>query len=285
MQKKNSKMYRRVRQDVRRAYAPVFAGLGKQKDIAAEQRDRDTARVGNIYDNLAATFNPLNAQFGQTAQQILSGANQALSGVSGAGQEAGIAGLLGAMGQNYGAMLGTGLQGTLGNIAGLESGALRNRADIETNVLNRYRDFVNDLSLQRSDLKAQRAQTFLQELNNRRDFRLAKKEQKIREEQFDKQFHRQGQQDRKDQEAQDWVLSQAQREALETKRSRWRKELGVPDLRNEVAAIREQIASGTVDPIQMPALNERLKELQNELARKRKTVKKRTRRYKKKVGN
>lgn len=292
---KPSKMYRRVRQDVRQAYAPVFEGLGKQKDIAKEQASRDTARVGNIYDNLASTFSPLNDQFAQSAKQILAGTKGAMGGLTGEGMEPGVAGVLGAMGQNYGAMLGTGMQGTLGNIAGLQMGALANRADIETNVMNKYRDFVNDLSMQRTEAKGARAQTFLEELNRRREYRLAQKEQELRASQFDKELgFRKNQtkkankadrrEERQEQKAQNWVISQAQQEALDKKQGKWRKQMGLSELRSEIAAIREQIASGFIDPVQMPVLNARLAELQKELAAKRKRLKKKTSRYKRKLS-
>jgi hypothetical protein len=187
-QQNRSKLYTQTRQDVNRAYRPTLKGLGKEKEAAWEATQRDRARVGNIYDNLADTFAPLNRQFKNTSEQILSSATGALQGLGGAGMEGGLQELLGAMGGNYAAMLGTGMQGTLGNIAGLQAGALATRADIESNVMSQYRDFVNDLSIQRTEVKGQRAQAFLEELNRRREMRLAKREQQLRAEQFDKEF-------------------------------------------------------------------------------------------------
>jgi hypothetical protein len=243
-----SKLYRQTRRDVFGAYKPTLEGLAAQKDAARETRRQDTARVGNIYDNLAETFAPLNRQFNRGSTQVLEGVTQALAGLGGGGMEAGLQELLGAMGGNYAAMLGTGMQGTLGNIAGLQAGALATRADIETNVMNRYRDFVNDLALQRTEVKGQRAQSFLEELNRRKEMRLAQREQELRAEQFDKEFgFRKNQANRDDQQERQGQRTVARHlrdeEAdKQAKRTLNRTSTQVDEIRSQITALRTQLA-------------------------------------------
>lgn len=294
--KRSNNLRRQVRRDVRQAYKPVLQSINKQKEIAAEERDWDAKRAGNIYGNLTETFAPLNDQFTNASKQILAGAQGALGGLGGEGMEPGMQELLATMGQGHTANLATGMQGTLGNIAGLQAGALANRADTEANVMKRYRDFVNELSLTRFDTKAKMAEKFLEQLQLAKDNRVARREQKMREEawKLDKKDRRTGnRQDRQDrQDARDqkeFILNLAQREFLEEEKKKWRKNIGVPQLRNDIAATQAEIRK--LQELGIPEMGPQINSLQNELqemreklGRKRTKVKKKAQRYKQKVG-
>lgn len=278
--KGNQKLRRNVRQDIKAAYKPALAGISQQKESARASMESDRERLGNIYGNLNQTLSGMVPMYAQAAQGIQGN----ISMPTGAGGPMG--GALGALNSTLAATTGAGLQGTLSNLGAGHQASMLQSADLDANILRDYRDFVNELQGTKLELKSQKAQSFLEELNRRRDFRLAKKEQKIREEQFDKSFKRSGNQqrreNRRENQATNWIqkqLSQEEEGVLSDKTQRWRKNAGIPSLKDQIDSISKQLRTETLDPMQVNELNSQLSKLRNELKRAKSKVRSKKRRY------
>jgi hypothetical protein len=290
------KLRKQVRKDVRSAYRPVFKALRNERQGLKREEDVELGRVANIYSKLAESLGGMVPQNAAANQGVLQGVQGALGSISGAGMDPAMAKALGTMGAGFAANLGSqALASQSGVASGIAAGGMQG-ADAEARVIERYKQNLNDIQTQIHGAKADRAGTFLEELNRRREFGLAKREQELRAEQFEKEFgfkkNQTAKANRQDRKAKQWVLTQAEQEALDKKRKQWRRQVGIPDLRAQVGTLKEQLASLSsqgLDPTQYKteyaALNDELKQVQAELKRKRNRVKRKTKRYRKKVGS
>lgn len=297
------KMRRQVRKDVRAAYAPVLDALRNEKAGLRDERKAELGRVGNIYEDLAKSLGGMLPQNAQANQGILQGVQGALGSIAGAGMDPAMAKALSTMGAGFATNLGSqALASQSGIASGIAAGGMQG-ADAEARIIERYKQNLNDITSQMHGVRGDRAQTFLQQLQAAKEFQLARKEQKLRAEQFEKEFKfkkkETNEEDKQSKKAQNWVISQAEQEALNKRQGRWRKQLGIPEmkaaipsLKAEVKRLEEAMAQPGLDPIQVGALGEQLaaarqglKEVQSRLQNKRKKVQKKTTRYKKKVGS
>ena len=284
-----NKLRRQVRRDVRAAYRPVLKALRNEKQGLRREEEAELGRIGNIYSDLAKSLGGLVPQNNRANQGILEGVQGALGSITGAGMDPAMAKALGTMGAGFATNLGSqALASQSGIASGIAAGGMQG-ADAEARIIERYKQHLNDITSQMHGVKGDRAQTFLTQLQAARDHQLAKKEQELRASQFDKTFKHNKREENEDdkavEEGRQWVLNQMQREALAKKQAKWRKQLGIADLNSQIASMEEQLAAGLVDPIQAAEFNENLTELRKELRRKRSAMKRRTKRYKKKVND
>lgn len=302
------KMRRQVRKDVRAAYAPVLDALRNEKAGLRDERKAELGRVGNIYEDLAKSLGGMLPQNVRANQGIMQGVQGALGSLTGAVMDPAMAKALSTMGAGFATNLGSqALASQSGIASGIAAGGMQG-ADAEARIIERYKQNLNDITSQMHGVRGDRAQTFLQQLQAAKEFQLARKEQKLRAEQFEKEFgFRKNQtskankadrrEERQAEKAQNWVISQAEQEALNKRQGRWRKQLGIPELKatlnplkTEVKRLEEAMAQPGLDPLQVNAIGtqlatarQTLKEVQAQLGRKRKKVQKKTTRYKKKV--
>ena len=286
--KPRNQMRRQVRQDVRAAYKPVLAALRNERQGLAREEEAELGRVGNIYSSLAQSLGGMLPQNAQANQGILQGVQGALGSITGQGMDPAMAKALSTMGAGFAANLGSqALASQSGIASGIAAGGMQG-ADAEARIIERYKQHLNDITSQMHGVRGDKAQTFLQQLQAAKEFQLAQKEQQLRAEQFEKEFGFKKRQtnkaNKKDEEALDFVLNQVQQEALDTKRKKWRKQMGIPELQASIADTRARLTNA-LDAQEGSMLRAQLEELETELRRKRRSLKKKTRRYKKKVSS
>lgn len=269
MTRTQRKDYRTARRDVRLAVDPVLEQINRAQQQANRDLERQQAHASAIYDALNAQLAPLGGQYDQQVQGISSGLNDSLGALSGlmapAYSQAGVAPEDMAAAQSVNAGLGAeqvpGLN-LFGTIAATGQGLLANdrarNAAYQTSTMRQsgleemafgrdllqdYKDVIDDLRQQRIDVKGDLPSLIMQRLDERRQQRfqnrLARDEFGLRETIANKQENRADQSfkhgRRLENRQQNFVLNEAERGRIGQVRK------GIAPLRDDLKAVNRQI--------------------------------------------
>lgn len=201
-----------ARRRVRSAYKPAYNALEREKNNAQRDLAFEQSQVGNIYDDLSETLAPLYGnyegamaditdRYGKAVQQFTSTFSDSFAPAEAIGGEVGAAAAEAAKaaGNAYGTFttggfhqLASDQKGLLNYLTRMQTSAGLAEKDTRGNMLQDYKDFIDELRARKMDLREQgvsdRLSLIDQIIAQRKSDALKDRELDIAEDQFGKEF-------------------------------------------------------------------------------------------------